>query len=200
MNPEPISAILDHIRRLGALDSLSHLSDAQLLSRFLANRDEGAFSVILHRHGSMVWRVCQRALRHRQDAEDAFQATFLTLVRSAPSIRKHESLACWLHGVVHRLSIRLQQEKTRRKGSLAQQKVAASEDSSDQASEREVQAVFDEELHRLAEDYRLPWFFAVWRGRHGTRRPSNSAGRLVLSSGASAPAGNCWPRGSPDEV
>src|SRR5881398_928520 len=78
------------------------LSDAQLLERFVAGRNEAAFELLLWRHGAMVLGVCRRALRDAHDAEDAFQATFLLLVRKAKELRRPESLGPWLFGVARR--------------------------------------------------------------------------------------------------
>src|SRR5712675_762819 len=78
------------------------LSDAQLLERFVVQRDEAAFELLVWRHGTMVLNLCRRLLRHEQDAEDAFQATFLVLARNAASIRSRDSLGSWLHGVARR--------------------------------------------------------------------------------------------------
>ena len=78
------------------------LSDQELLSRFLGQRDESAFAALLERHGPMVLRLCRRILGHPQDAEDACQAAFLVLVRKAASIRKRGSAASWLFGVAAR--------------------------------------------------------------------------------------------------
>jgi DNA-directed RNA polymerase specialized sigma24 family protein len=81
-------------------------TDGELLRRFVERRTEAAFAAQVDRHGPMVLRVCRRVLCHRQDAEDAFQATFLVLAHKAASIRKGESLASWLHGVAHRIALR----------------------------------------------------------------------------------------------
>src|SRR6266852_2144624 len=92
-------AILDYVRRIarpptGAPDEC----DGQLLRRFTAG-DEAAFATLVRRHGPMVWGVCTRALSVAQDAEDAFQATFLVLVRKARSVARPEQLSPWLYGV-----------------------------------------------------------------------------------------------------
>ena len=78
------------------------LSDGRLLERFVAQQDEAAFETLVRRHGPMVLRVCQRVLRHTQDAEDAFQATFIVLARKAGDVVKQESVGSWLHGVAWR--------------------------------------------------------------------------------------------------
>jgi RNA polymerase sigma-70 factor (ECF subfamily) len=79
-------------------------SDGELMERFLAGREEGAFVALLKRHGPMVLHVCRRVRGNEHDAEDAFQATFLLLARKAGSIRKRESVASWLHGVAQRVA------------------------------------------------------------------------------------------------
>jgi RNA polymerase sigma factor (sigma-70 family) len=98
------------LRQVGALfraGSFAGMSDGQLLEHFLSRGGEAgelAFSVLVERHGPMVLRVCRGVLGDRHDAEDAFQATFLALVRGAGSIRRRDSVACWLHGAALRVS------------------------------------------------------------------------------------------------
>src|ERR1700736_6152270 len=90
----------DAIRRMGRSDGLQgplSLTDAQLLERFVARRDEPAFTALMARHGPMVLCLCRQMLRDAQDAEDAFQASFLVLARNASSIRKRPSLSAWLY-------------------------------------------------------------------------------------------------------
>src|SRR6516165_11293864 len=82
------------------------LADADLLERFLARRDEEAFAALVGRHGPMVLGVCGRILGDVHAAEDAFQATFLILVRRAGAIRKRAALGSWLHGVAYRAALK----------------------------------------------------------------------------------------------
>src|SRR5262245_25615723 len=90
-------------------------SDRDLIARFLATRDETAFAELMARHGSLVMSVAWRVLRDRDAVDDAFQATFLVLARSARRIRKFDSLASWLHGTAFRVSHRLLRTRLRRK-------------------------------------------------------------------------------------
>jgi hypothetical protein len=100
-----LRTILRHLRQFVARDEGGALTDAQLLERFVAARDEAAFEVLFWRHGELVWNVCRRVLRHEQDAEDAFQATFLALAREAATIGRRASLVGWLYTVAYRAAL-----------------------------------------------------------------------------------------------
>src|SRR5262245_20090113 len=92
--------------QLARLCGAAPRTDPELLEQFLARRDEAAFAALVQRHGPMVMGVCRRLLRHHGDAEDAFQATFLVLVRKAVSLAGQTSLAPWLHGVAQRAALK----------------------------------------------------------------------------------------------
>src|SRR5438045_3004256 len=109
-----LAGVLRHILQIVGPSHAPELSDAQLLQCFLADRDETAFRLLMKRHGRMVLSVCQYVLRQRQDAEDAFQATFLILARNAASIRKGTALPSWLYGVAHRVASNLRRETNQR--------------------------------------------------------------------------------------
>src|SRR5215210_5920850 len=93
-----LSGVLQHLRRT-LLPAGEPCCDGQLLEAFVYRRDENAFADLLSRHGPMVWGVCRRVLGNSHDAEDAFQAAFLVLVRKAASIASRELIANWLYGV-----------------------------------------------------------------------------------------------------
>lgn len=113
MSRSLISTLMRSAELLADRDGMVHGDDHELLSRFAESRDEQAFATIVRRHGPMVWSICRNMLGHEADAEDAFQACFLALMRSAKSIRRRASLASWLHGVAFRVSMRSRRSAVR---------------------------------------------------------------------------------------
>ena len=101
-----LRGVIQHLRRAMLLREGAGLTDGQLLEDYISRRDEAALAALVQRHGPMVWGVCRRVLRNYHDAEDAFQATFLVLVRRAASIASPELLANWLYGVAHQTAIK----------------------------------------------------------------------------------------------
>src|SRR5438093_9080654 len=113
--------VIEHLRKAALLQEAGGLTDGQLLGCFIHHRDEAAFAAILKRHGPMVWSVCRRLLPHH-DAEDAFQATFLVLVRKAASVLPREMVANWLYGVAHQTALQARRTAARRRAKERQVK------------------------------------------------------------------------------
>lgn len=130
-----------------------HVPDAELLRRFVASNDSAAFELIVHRHANAVWAVCRRVLRSEADAEDAFQATFLALVRKAKSIRT-PCAGGWLHRVAVNASLKLR-ERAARTASLEPNQLDAFP-APTAGPDTDLAAAVHEELSRLSERERLP--------------------------------------------
>ena len=157
--------VLRQIDRLFREGTLGGLGDGQLLERYRTRRDEDAFEALVDLHGPMVLGLCRRMLRDPRDIEDAFQATFLVLVRKAPAIRDGNLLSSWLYGVAYRVARRARSQTLRRRGheaAVAELEVAARPESSERL---EIDPVLDQELNRLPEKYRAPLILCYLRGR-----------------------------------
>jgi len=149
-----LSAVFQHLRRLLGTQEAGDLTDAQLLARFSASRDETAFAALLQRYGPLVLNVCRRVLGNVHDADDAFQAVFLVLARKADSIRRKESLGSWLYGVAYRIASRARAHAARRRSRERQAETMSPATTDHQAAWEELQPILDEELSRLPEKYR----------------------------------------------
>jgi RNA polymerase sigma factor (sigma-70 family) len=158
MSDVALHSVLGQLRRLAAPQGVGALTDARLLRRIVEARDEAAFEVVVWRHGPLVLGACRKLLRHAQDAEDAFQATFLVLARKAGSIGQGESLPGWLHRVACRVAGRLRSQRHKRLA-RARQDVdlsavpAVTEDDAG-LEQRELWAAVLEEVERLPARYR----------------------------------------------
>jgi RNA polymerase sigma factor (sigma-70 family) len=153
-----------------ALDQLrsslepSGVSDAQLLKRFIAERDEAAFAALVRRHGPMVLGVCRRILHNSHDTDDAFQATFLVLVQKARSVLDRQAVGSWLYTVAFRSALEAKARNSRRHKREAQVKVMPHPEVAP-AEPRDWQPVLDQELNRLPEKYRTPVILCDLEGR-----------------------------------
>ena len=105
---------LRQLRQAAEASTADALSDRELIGRFLAERDESAFESLVARHGPMVLGLCVHIIGDRHAAEEAFQATFLTLARKAESVRDRDRLACWLYAVARRVALEARPETLRR--------------------------------------------------------------------------------------
>jgi RNA polymerase sigma factor (sigma-70 family) len=154
MSSSALAAGVRQLRGKLALDGGNEDSDEQLLHDFQTRRDNSAFAALVRRHGPMVLGVCRRVLGHQQDAEDAFQATFLVLARNVASLRKGTALASWLHGIAYRTAMKAKQTAARRRKHESQTPPRPSVDPSGELLWREVRTLLDEEIARLPDVYR----------------------------------------------
>src|SRR6266853_479737 len=114
MATNQLRGVLQTLRRATLHQEEPARTDGQLLERYVKSREEAAFADLVRRHGPMVWGVCRRVLSSDHDAEDAFQATFLVLVRKAASVVPREMVANWLYGVAHQTALKARAISARR--------------------------------------------------------------------------------------
>src|SRR5947209_14308492 len=166
MSDRPINQVVQHLRQL-VLSQEADWTDAHLLQRFLGQRDEAAFAALVRRHGPLVLGVCRRVLGNAADADDAFQATFLVLVRRAGSIVPRDRVGNWLYGVAYKTALAARRRRDRRRA-REKQVSAMPHPAAPAANHREWQQLLDQELSQLPEKYRLPVVLCDLEGR--TRR------------------------------
>jgi RNA polymerase sigma factor (sigma-70 family) len=168
MATSPMSKVLQHLRTTVFLLDGAGRSDGELLECFITERDDAAFAALVRRHGPMVWGVCRRILSSHHDAEDAFQITFLVLVRKATSVVPREKLANWLYGVAHQTARNTRAAAARRR--LRERQVVEMPEPAapDQDLWRDLKAVLDQELSRLPSKYRAAIVLCDLEGK--TRR------------------------------
>ena len=141
------------------------LTDGQLLGRYVARRDDDAFEALVRRHGPMVLAVCRRVLRHAQDAEDAFQATFLILAKRAAAVAGRAAVGGWLHTVAYHAALAARASGLRRKARERQVEDMPHPVAPPKDDQRELLELLDRELARLPEKYRLPVVLCELEGR-----------------------------------
>jgi RNA polymerase sigma factor (sigma-70 family) len=139
-------------------------SDRELLERYAGCRDASAFAALIRRHGPMVLGVCRRVLNHEQEAEDAFQATFLVLVRKASGIDRPELLGNWLYGVAYRVAHKARAQLARRRHHESSVEPMGTVEPHDDLVWQELCGLLDEELHQLPTKYRVPLVLCYLEG------------------------------------
>ncbi len=150
MLTSPLSAVIQHLL-VDLRSDGDGMTDGELLTRFVGSRDEDALAALVRRHASMVWGVCRRLLHHH-DAEDAFQAAFLVLVRKASDVPR-QAVANWLYGVARQTAVRLRATAAKRRRRETQV-VNMPEPTVPEVRDTDLQRVVDEELSRLPDHYR----------------------------------------------
>jgi RNA polymerase sigma factor (sigma-70 family) len=150
------SQVIQHLRRAVLLRDGAGMTDGQLLDCFLSQRDDAAFAALVRRHGPMVWGVCRRVLPNYHDAEDAFQATFLVLVRKAATVEPREMVANWLYGVAYQTALKARSVAARRKERERQVVEMPEPAVEEQEVWHDLHPLLDQELSRLPDKYRVP--------------------------------------------
>src|SRR6266568_6477238 len=168
MATSQMSGVIQHLRRAALLRDGAELTDGQLLEDYISRRDEAALAALVRRHAPMVWGVCRRVLPNYHDAEDAFQATFLVLVRKAASIASRELLANWLYGVAHQTALKAR-ATTAKRGARERQVTEMPEPAvGEQDLWHDLQPLLDQELSRMPDKYRVAIVLCDLEGK--TRR------------------------------
>jgi RNA polymerase sigma factor (sigma-70 family) len=165
MANEALRTFLRHLRRVADLQGPDRPTDAELLDRFAVARDQGAFELLVWRHGPMVLNLCRNLLRHEHDAEDAFQATFLTLVRKAGSIVKKEAVGSWLYKVAYRIALEANAHRAKRAERESTGVEALAARPAQDLAECDFQLALGEEVNRLPDKYRVPLVLHCFEGR-----------------------------------
>jgi RNA polymerase sigma factor (sigma-70 family) len=163
MDKPPLDQVLTHVRRLIAPAEAA--SDGELLTRFAGQRDQASFAALVHRHGPMVLGVCRGLLHDAHAAEDAFQATFLVLLRRAVALEKRPYLGNWLYGVAYRTALKARTATARRRARERKAAAMTPTQTGDQTRDRTVEPSMHEELGRLPEKYRAPLVACYLQGQ-----------------------------------
>jgi RNA polymerase sigma factor (sigma-70 family) len=165
----PASRLSRVVQDLGRamLPGADAASDGALLQGFVDRRDESAFAAIVLRHGALVWGVCRRVLGHHHEAEDAFQATFLVLARTAASIRAREMLGSWLYGVAYRTSLKAKAAAAKRGRRERQAPIMPEPMAPPQDPLQQLEPLLDHELARLPDKYRVAMILCDLQGKTG---------------------------------
>jgi RNA polymerase sigma factor (sigma-70 family) len=153
------------LRRVACHPGSAAPTDGQLLERFLDQHDEAAFELLVWRHGRMVLNVCRRLLHHVEDAEDAFQATFLVFVRKAHAVSRREGVGSWLYKVAYRVALRAKAAAARRAMRETAAAAAPAVEPGDGAVWRDLRPVLDEEINRLPDQYRAAVVLCYLEGK-----------------------------------
>jgi RNA polymerase sigma factor (sigma-70 family) len=163
-----LTTVIEHLRRAALRQDVAGMTDGELLGAFLARQDAAALEMLVRRHAGMVHGVCRRVLGHPADADDAFQATFLVLVRRAASIVPREKVGNWLYGVAYKTALTAKRTLARRRAREKQVPEMPQPPANPELDRIDLQQLLDQELSQLPEKYRLPVVLCDLEGR--TRR------------------------------
>jgi RNA polymerase sigma factor (sigma-70 family) len=161
----PFENVVRYLFQACAMQGDCDLADCDLLERFRVNRDESAFTLLVRRHGPIVFGVCRRLLGNSHEAEDAFQATFLVLVRRIGSIRWRKSIAGWLHDVARRVATKAHTRLAARRHREREARPMQIPQPADQLTTNELRTALDEAIGSLPEKYRTPILLCYLDGK-----------------------------------
>ena len=179
MASENHGAVVLGIERIFNEGSLTGLSGGQLLRQF-ASGDQAAFEALVRWHGPLVLSVCRRLLDDPRDVDDAFQATFLVLLKKAGALRDAEGVSPWLHGVAHRVAARIRSRSARRPAEESKGARPEAVELACDLERSELRTLIDEEIGRLPRSIAGRWCSATSRAGR-TRRPAR---RLRCTAGS----------------
>lgn len=165
MIKQPLAGVVSFLRRTSAAPSMNDLSDADLLERSMSDQTTGSFDALMRRYSRLVWSVCRRVAHDPHDAEDAFQATFLVLVRKAAEIDRRRSLGSWLWGVAYRAALKANAQAARRRARERQVDNMAIYPSASPTSTEDVRRELDAAFEHLPEKYRAPLILCYLEGK-----------------------------------
>lgn len=185
----PTTDVIEQLRRLVLPHANSGLGDGELLGDFIERHDESALATLIQRHGPMVWGVCRRLLSHH-DAEDAFQATIIILVRKAAHIYPRRMVGNWLYGVAHQTALHARRTATRKRAREVHVTEMPDAATVQQDHWPDVRSLLDQELSRLPDNFRSVIVLCDLEGRtrkevaRQLRVPEGTvAGRLARARG-----------------
>ncbi len=157
---------------------LAEIPDADLLERYIECQADDAFAQLVTRYSRLVWGQCRNLLPDDADADDAFQATFLTLARSAKSIRTGAPLGPWLHGVAYRVCQNARRAMQRR---AKREKACAIPEADRPIADSTWEAAFtavSEEVQKLPESQRTAFVLCCIEGRATTEAAASLGQKL----------------------
>ncbi|HLJ94513.1 MAG TPA: sigma-70 family RNA polymerase sigma factor [Gemmataceae bacterium] len=163
----PLHIFMQQLRSALLLQHGADLTDGELLERFVSRREPAALEVLVRRHGAMVWGVCRRVLGNRHDAEDAFQATFLVLVRKAAAIHQRAKVGNWLYGVALKIALKARTNRAKRQAREMLLTNLPDTATIDQSIWSELQPILDQEVSRLPDKYRTVLILCALEGKTG---------------------------------
>jgi RNA polymerase sigma factor (sigma-70 family) len=173
------NSVIRHLRRAALLRDAGDMTDGQLLERFLAAQEEAAFEVLVRRHGPMVLGVCRRLLSNAHDAEDAFQAAFMVLIRKGPSLLPRQTLGNWLYGVAYHVALKARAAGWKRRAKERRAAAMSKPEASIEDTALDLLPLLDRELDRLPDRYREAVVLCDLEGK--TRK--EAARQLAIAAG-----------------